>query len=240
MPLISTHGQRIFFAHIPKTAGSSVEEYLVRRFGGPLSLIDRNKREGVRGTGLITPLTHVAAIDLREMLPPDIDFSFTVVRNPVTRIQSEYRYQTGVSRLSRLGFSTWLRVMIAAARIEPRIYENHIRPQVDLIPENSEIFRLEDGFDALIERLDEVTGSTAPDQAVRHLLKRERKDIALHRQDVELLGAFYADDFERFGYDLPDPSAYPHDRHASARAAFAACLAHALVMRQRHDWTRGA
>lgn len=240
MPLISANGQKVFFAHIPKTAGSSVEEYLVRRFGGPLSLIDRNKREGVRGTGLITPLTHVAAIDLREMLPPDINFSFTVVRHPVARIQSEYRYQTGVSRLSRLGFSTWLRVMMIAARIEPRIYENHIRPQIDLIPENSEIFRLEDGFDSLIERLNDVTGSTAPDQAVQHLLKRERKGIALHRQDIELLGSFYADDFERFGYDLPDPSAYPHDRYTSLRTAFAACLARALVLWQRHEWTRGA
>lgn len=240
MPLLSTHGRRIFFAHIPKTAGSSVEEYLVRRFGGPLSLIDRNKREGVRGTGLITPLTHVAAVDLREMLPHDLDFSFAVVRNPVTRIQSEYRYQTGVSRLSRLSFSTWLRVMLAAARIEPRVYENHIRPQVDLIPENCEIFRLEDGFDPLIERLDDVTGSTAPDQGMRHLLKRERKDIALHRQDIELLRAFYAEDFERFGYDLPDPSGCPDDRRAPAKAAFAAGLARALVTRQRHDWTRGA
>jgi len=240
MPLLSANGRSIFFAHIPKTAGSSVEEYLVRRFGGPLSLIDRNKREGVRGTGLITPLTHVAAIDLREMLPSDLDFSFAVVRNPLTRLQSEYRYQTGVSRLSRLGFSTWLRVMIAAARLEPRIYENHIRPQVDLVPDNTEIFRLEDGFDDMIARLDEVTESAAPSEAVRHLLKRERKDIALHRQDVELLASFYADDFEHFGYDLPDPSAYPRDPSASMRAAFAACAARALVLRQRHQWTRGA
>ncbi len=240
MPLISANGRSVFFAHIPKTGGSSVEEYLVRRFGGPLSLIDRNKREGVRGTGLITPLTHVAAIDLREMLPPNLDFGFTVVRDPIARMQSEYRYQTGVSRMSRLSFSTWLRIMMIAVRIEPRIYENHIRPQIDLIPENTEIFLLEGGFDSLIQRLDEVTGSTAPDQNVRHLLKRERKDIALHRQDVELLASFYADDFERFGYDLPGLSTYPHDRYTSFRTAFASIFARALVMRQRHEWTRGA
>ena len=88
MPIVQTPKGLIFFAHVPKTGGSSVEEYLVRRFGGPLSLIDNNKNKGVRGTGLITPATHLAVTDLRELLPR-LHYSFAVVRDPLSRLQSE-------------------------------------------------------------------------------------------------------------------------------------------------------
>ena len=59
MPLACHNGQSIFFAHDPKAGGSSVEDYLIQRFG-PLSLIDKNKRTGVKGTELIVPATHLA------------------------------------------------------------------------------------------------------------------------------------------------------------------------------------
>ena len=50
MPLAHWNNCSIFFAHVPKTGGSSVEDYLIRRFG-PLSIIDVNIRTGVRSTG---------------------------------------------------------------------------------------------------------------------------------------------------------------------------------------------
>ncbi len=83
MPLATWNGITIFFAHVPKTGGSSVEDYLARRFG-PLCIIDRNKRSGVAGTGLIVPSTHLAAEDLAELLPHDLTYSFAVVRDPLT------------------------------------------------------------------------------------------------------------------------------------------------------------
>jgi hypothetical protein len=33
MPLIIKPGYTIYFAHVPKAGGTSVEDYLVRRFG---------------------------------------------------------------------------------------------------------------------------------------------------------------------------------------------------------------
>jgi hypothetical protein len=237
MPLATWNGLTIFFAHVPKTGGSSVEDYLVRRFG-PLSIIDRNKRQGVTGTGLIIPATHLAAVDLAELLPHDLTYSFAVVRDPLTRLMSEFRYQSGVSRASRLGFSTWLRVMIAGARMEPRLYENHIRPQSDLVPEGSEIFRLEDGFDAMIARLDEVAGTTAPGLEVGHLLKRKREELVIHREDVDLITDYYGPDYARFGYAPPDRDAHPSDPYAALRRPFAHALARWVVARQHARWVR--
>ena len=237
MPLAHWNNLTIFFAHVPKTGGSSVEDYLIRRFGR-LSLIDANKRRGVRGTGLITPTSHLAAVDLAELVPPDLTYSFAVVREPLERLMSEFRYQSKVSRMSRLGFSTWLRVMLRAARTEPRVYENHIRPQTDLIPESTEIFRLEDGFEPLVARLDEVTGTTAPGISVNHLNPRPREEIRLSREDVGMIAEFYAKDYDQFGYVTPGSSNLPSDGRAGLRDALARPLAMALMAKQRRDWVR--
>jgi hypothetical protein len=236
MPLAHHNGQSIFFAHVPKTGGSSVEDYLIQRFG-PLSLIDVNKRTGVTGTGLIVPATHLAAIDIKELVPHDLAYSFAVVRDPLRRLESEFRYQSGVSQMSKLGFSPWLKVMLKAASAEPRLYENHIRPQSDLVPEGAEIFKLEDGFDTMIARLDAVTGHATPQLTVPHINTRKKEPITMSRADVAALVDFYAADYDRFGYPRPDPADYP-DTAPGWRDRLAGPLAAALVRKQRRDWVK--
>lgn len=236
MPLASWNGHSIFFAHVPKTGGSSVEDYLILRFG-PLSIIDTNKRTGVQGTGLIIPATHLAAVDVAELLPHDLTYSFAVVRDPLQRMMSEYRYQSGVSQMSKLGFSPWLSVMLNAAKAEPRIYENHIRPQSDLIPEGAEIFRLEDGFDELIARLDEKTGSQTPDLSVPHLNTRPKEPIEISRADVARILEYYGEDYDRFGYARPNLDDYP-DASSNWRHWLARPLASLLVKKQRRYWVK--
>jgi hypothetical protein len=238
MPLIVANGKRIFFAHVPKTGGSSVEEYLIRRFGGRLSLRDVTHWAGERKRGLIALSTHLTARDLDDVLPHDTDHLFAVVRDPLSRMQSQYRFQDGNSKTRAFGFSTWLRIMFAACEIDPRIYQNHIRPQGDLVREGSEVFRLEDGFDGMIAWLDEVTGSTAPEMEVRHLLKRPPEPIAMSREDAGLIAEFYRGDYERFGYTPPDPSDYPPDRRAALRWPLARVLARGVVFGQRRHWLR--
>ncbi|MBY8978161.1 sulfotransferase family 2 domain-containing protein [Rhodobacteraceae bacterium NNCM2] len=239
MPLVSKDGLNIFFAHVPKAGGSSVQDYLIRRFGKLQLLdLDRTKNGPLKQTGLIMPASHLTAADLEDLLPVKLDYSFAVVRDPVARALSEYRFQRGASRMSRLDFSTWLRVMIASARKDPRTYDNHIRPQTDLVSEACEIFRLEDGFDAMIARLDEVTGTTTPDIKVGHLLKRARTEIPLSAQDVALIEDFYAEDYARFGYAAPDRSGLSSDGLAGPRSLFGAAMSHAVVFKQRRDWLR--
>lgn len=237
MPLAHHDGKSIFFAHVPKTGGSSVEDYLISRFG-PLSLIDVNKRRGLRGTGLIVPATHLAAIDIAELVPHDLAYSFAVVRDPMSRLMSEFRYQSGVSRMSRLGFSTWLRIMLGAVTREPRLYENHIRPQSDLVPEDADVFRLEDGFDAMIAALDRVTGTERPDLIVPHINTRKKDPITISQEDAALIERVYAADYDRFGYQPPNQADLPSDGRSGLRSAFAAPLIRALVLKQRHDWAR--
>ena len=236
MPLALVGGRPIFFAHVPKTGGTAVEDYMLRRFG-PLAILDRNKRRGVTGTGLLMPATHLAAIDLAELLPPGT-VTFAMVRDPVDRLQSEYRYQQKASRASRLDFSTWLRVMLACLAREPRVYENHIRPQSDLVPEGAEIFHLErDGMTGMVAWLDAATGTTAPDVAVSEVNRsRARAPITLHREDVAAIEAAMAVDYDRFGFERRDQAALPADPSVARRRAMAAALASTIVARQRRRW----
>ncbi len=240
MPLVSTQEYRIFFAHVPKCAGSSVEDYLIRRFGVPLSIRDVTHINGARRRGLNALATHLTSEDLKDFLPQNLSYSFAVVRDPVERTFSQYRFQAGVSRTSRLSFSTWLRVMMRCVQIDPRVYQNHIRPQSDLVPKDAEIFRLEDGFDAMISRLDDVTGSRVSDLQVGHLLNKkssQAKTVA-SRQDIDLLQRFYAVDFERFGYQKRDLSKFESDPYVFWRQTLAHALAPGIVVKQRRHWLR--
>lgn len=239
MPLALHKGKIIFFAHVPKAGGTSVEIYLERRFG-KLSVMDRNKRSGKGGTGLISPATHLSALDLTEMIPQQADLVFSLVRDPVSKLQSEYRYQTGVSRMSRMSFSTWLHVMMACLRVEPRIYENHIRPQAEMVPEGAEVYHLEqDGIGQMIRRLDEVTAEPRPDLIPEHRNKRPVEPIRLSREDIALIERHFAQDYARFGFARRDVSDLPADPKAPLRALLARLLAPAIVWRQRLRWVAG-
>lgn len=239
MPILFPNGKIIFFVHVPKTGGSSVEDYMIRRFG-PMSMLDKHKHKRVRGTGLISPITHLSAVDLEQIVPPNCDLCFAVVRDPLKRMVSEYRWQSGGSRMSRREFSTWLRVMIAAARVEPRVYDNHIRPQDQMVPAGAEVFRLEEGFDGIIARLDEVTGTTAPEVAMGHQ-KNRQKDAApvrIFREDAALVADYYAADYARFGYAPPDLEALESDPAAWRRDLVAPPLARMLAAKQRRNWLK--
>lgn len=87
MPLLHSAMSVIFFAHIPKTGGSSLEHWLAGR--GQLRLRGRTPLPG----GRCTP-QHMHAADYAPLLEGQlIDAEFAVLRDPVARMVSEYRYR---------------------------------------------------------------------------------------------------------------------------------------------------
>jgi len=228
MPLILAGDRLLLFAHVPKAGGTSFEGYLEARFGA-LMLRDHfwaNRR--LRRRSLVVSPQHIDGADLERMFPPEtLALSFAITREPVARVLSEFKYQGWPHNirtpfrkvLARLGFSVWLGMALAAARKSPGFFDNHLRPQVEMIPEGAEIFRLEDGFDALIARIDAVTGTTAPDLEVGHEVRGPgpRRPVQPSRQDLALIARAFGADFERLGYDLPDLSEAPSDPFAWAR-----------------------
>lgn len=240
MPSLSLGGQLIYFAHCPKAGGTSVERFMVARWGAAVGHLgwgwDRAwAGRGVRaGVGLNSP-QHMIWEDAARALPRSPAHVFAVVRDPVARMISEYRYQragrlTGPAGrpLRRLSFSDWLPLMLALAARQPWTHDNHFRPQSAFLPgTGATLFRLEDGLSPVAAWLCRTLGE-APDTAgFPHALKAGdgADPVTPSRQDLALIAEAYAEDYARLSYPRPDPGSAPHDPKAARRAARARALA---------------
>lgn len=85
MPLYRHKGSLIYFAHVPKCGGTSIEDYLSRRFG-PAAFLDRRFLRR-RAPWTRTSPQHVTAADFSRLVPPSfVDVNFAVVRHPAEKI----------------------------------------------------------------------------------------------------------------------------------------------------------
>lgn len=213
MPIVRIGPKMVYFAHIPKCAGSSVEDYLQDRFG-PLAMLDRQYLSidpDLRWSR--TSPQHVSWSALMRLFPKDF-FSdiFTVVRHPLDRAVSAYRFQSEVEETipPDMSFGDWLRSEAEQRKKDPHRFDNHTRPQVDFLPPEGEapcaVFYLEHGLDALIPYLDGLAGTAAGPRAIGHALRadaRKGKAFKPGEPDRALVAEIYAADFKRFGYS-PD------------------------------------
>lgn len=230
MPLAVIQGAPVLFAHVPKCAGSAVEDYLERAFG-PLALLDRDytaRPPEARWTR--TSPQHADAASLARLFPPRfLRASFAMVRHPVRRIVSVYYHQKYFE--GRIPWSTTLEDWLASLRttgMDPAMYDNHTRPMVEMVPHDARVFRLEDGWPAVIDWLQALAGDsvtlprTIPEVNVLSArLASEGKAFSPAEITDAAIGAIcslYRDDFSRFGYPLP-PHAETGERPAAGRLA---------------------
>ena len=205
----------IWFAHCPKAGGTSVERFLVDRFGDGVGHLHWGwdlwwKRGGWRCANPPNSPQHLIWEDAQRALPCAPDVVFALVRDPVARLVSEYRYQGRTRRgtragrlLARLPFSLWLRLMLCVMRCNPYAFDNHLRPQSDFVPPDAEIFRLEDGMDRVgFWLMDQVECNDLP-AGLPHLLPSQGATFEPDVRDQALIAEVFATDYSRFGYRLP-------------------------------------
>ena len=159
MPLFTRGDQNILFVHIPKTGGTTVEDYF-----RDLSMFDQDARH------LYTPwnvfvknslqnkcrvsLQHLTVKEMQSIFPEEFIHSlthvFTITRNPYDRLISEYWYlKKKVFRTSK-DYKIWgvdpnkiqnalqdmdsfVDFMYREYSKDPTFLDNHFRPQVDFI-----------------------------------------------------------------------------------------------------------
>jgi len=139
--------KRCIFIHIPKTAGTSIEQYLQ----------DKGKNEiTFRGVHKNRSMHHYTALELKKFVPIIFNhyYKFSIIRNPYDRLLSEY-YWTPVPNLgfkygkTKADFLHQVIDIVRKKKYYENIYYDHFLPQYRFVYHDKkllvdQIFKYED------------------------------------------------------------------------------------------------
>jgi len=143
MPLFSKDNKTILFIHIPKCAGTTIERAF-EDAGWDIEFLVEPARKGHRDWSPCNP-QHWHYNDLLKNIHSkyDIDYEFTVVRNPFQRLLSELHWRgTATSDLTQAMNTMGLRYLEYYVNNNYAM-DNHIRPQQQFIGPTTNVFRFE-------------------------------------------------------------------------------------------------
>ena len=204
----------MYFAHVPRCAGSAVEDYLFARFG-PLGFLDRSHMSlpSVERWSNSSP-QHIAVKNFERLVPPKwIAHCFAVVRHPEDRFISVFRFQRDVEQSidPTTIFEDWLAQLPKQHKRSPYTFDNHTLPAAELVPSAAAIFKLEDGLDAVVRWLDDLEATT---RLPREILPKNSYTLRMQQASREpkipvvvtpaarqIISELYEIDFRRFGYE---------------------------------------
>jgi hypothetical protein len=217
MPLIKINSSLIYFSHIPKCAGSSVLLHLEKN-GATVAFNDRAYFRNKTKWSSTSPQHIEEKIATSLRIPEIVDFSFTFVRNPLARFISAYNWnvKNGLIKF-------WITPRTILKQIEKADdnwhykYDNHFRPMSNFISQNIEVYKVEDDYAILLEKINKLSNSNIssiiPKSNVRkeikfnsyfsksYLIYLTKKGIKeLNQSDIELVKKVYSDDFANFKY----------------------------------------
>ena len=207
------NGKLLYFAHVPKAAGTSVERYLINRFGA-LGLHDPAfASRAPSDAWSLSPPQHMPEFVRQTLLPDSLfDGLFATVRHPLTRLRSAFLFQREVEKAipSDTPFSSWIDTLPSSLAHSPYALHRHMRPMVETVPTTATVFRVEDGLNGLVTWLDQMAGSEdGPRQIgtanrLQDRLSDDIPDIPFTDTVIDKVASIYAADYERFDY-APDP-----------------------------------
>ena len=196
MPILSVAGKTILFIHVPKTGGRAVEQHFKEH--GNVSFEHTLGRE----LGLRCVPMHFHGALLESLFHPSLfDHVFMVVRNPIDRAVSDFRYLVRRRQLADNppNFSRWLRYRLFRASLNPYYMDNHFRPQLEFECFDTAVYRFEDGLSAPIVDMNAKLGTQVPEDLPR-VNEAAPVEVHVREADKELIYGRYREDFERFGY----------------------------------------
>jgi hypothetical protein len=211
MPFAKLKSGLVFFTHVPRSGGSSVENYLHGRFG-KLGFLDRgHNQRPLEADWNVTSPQHIDRETLERLLPADLFLArFAVVRHPVSRLQSVFLHnRDGSGDIPvDMTFEKWIADLPNLRREQSGYLDNHSLPINDFVPDDAQVFKLEDGM-ALVERwLDGLEGSTSS-RSIKTVHSRDQvlakrgKPVTPHvvtDAARALIEDLFAVDYARFGY----------------------------------------
>ena len=203
MPIFRTDPGLCYFADVPGCGGAAMIRHLEARYG-PLAFHDPAHTEAppTRRWSRTSP-QHVGRKTLARLFPPGFfAASFALVRHPAERLRAVYAFQRDVERTipQTTDFHTWLDDIAERILDDPFVFDNALRPMADLVPEEAEAFRLEDGPEPVAAWLEGLDGYLGGPWPALVLPPAAGGGPELSAFDLDRIAELYAEDFARFGY----------------------------------------
>lgn len=211
MPLFFSDKKNILYIHIPKTGGVSITAALSKHGHSYLSQKYPEKNYNV-------PSAHLTSKEVNNILIKneiDVDFEFTIVRNPYHKLESEYFYQFAtIYRIKEWSIKTFLKLKnfssfnkfikkeLSFAINNPEYKNNHFKPQVKFLSDKTKIYKFENKFLDLKKDLSnyDINFQIGKKQYTRGVISKLFK-IKWNRNSLNLVNEFYKDDFEMLDYE---------------------------------------
>lgn len=195
------------FIHVPKTGGTAIETYF--RAIGLAGYFDPQTYMPVRRY-LKAPPAHYDYGVLNKLFNLDALYSFAVVRHPVQRMVSEYKWalekSTGAGVLADKSFADYIRAMFDYYRRDENVAAGHFKPQIRFVGDKvSKIFKYEAGLENIIGHvLKDVGLSLEREVKLPVVNSTSQRKVVPSPEDIALIQEFYAEDFMAFGYNDVD------------------------------------
>lgn len=218
------------YVHIPKTAGQSVEQFFMDLLGldwehDREALLLQSNDDPARGTEKLAHLSASEYVDCGYLPQQEFSayFKFSFVRNPWSRILSEYRYRNYFHHLSFRDF-----VLNKLPRPGWDDQYRHVMPQYDMLHDRQgnllvdfvgRFETLQQDFDKVCERLG-IVDSRLPhrnrsDKKSRDLKRKIRNFLFMNGENRfqnmaefyddetrEAVTEYYRKDIDTFGYEF--------------------------------------
>jgi hypothetical protein len=222
VPFFRHNNRLIFFFHVPKCGGTSIENALSTS-GLTLGFMDRGWWHSGKQKWSQSSPQHILYRDFARLMNLQMfDFHFTCVRDPVARFLSAYNHNREFGLIPRfLGVAAFLSKMEKRRDFFVYRFDNHFVPAAELVPDGCKVFHLESGLDEMERWLREVTADERlhltfphhnrrdwnPPSVCANPLKRLLKDVLIPKMpslaglDPKLrarIENLYAKDYERF------------------------------------------
>lgn len=199
------------FIHIPKCGGSSLERRLAGSGWRETFSVRGIPADRLKAFKASPQHFHAA---LLEQIFNFEEFTriVAIVRDPLNRLKSEYYWQFRNVK-DYPDPEAWIKTTLSDAKDNPYLFDNHIRPQVEFLPQgvNLKVFKLE--RDGVQQAQIEICGED--EEQPKNLMQRlrgrkpENEKTSVYNSVVETAFAkqravitdFYATDYAQLGYD---------------------------------------
>lgn len=196
MPIFLKNEKKVFFIHIPKCGGTSIEKYLLAATGG-IEFFSHDIDRALKCTPQHIDRTLIHSL----FFQGSNDFQYVaVVRHPLLRIISEY-FHDNRNKKKPPDFGWWLKKNIKNVKRDLYLRDNHLRNQVDFLVEDAAVFHFENGLIRPIEFSLNALGIYDSIDSIPHEKKYKKFNISISQKSIKLINSFYKKDFDFFGYE---------------------------------------